>query len=214
MIAVILIVVVFILSAYILYPWYCRWGTTYDEAIGELPGDEIVPDPETEYTLTISIKASPSEVWPWLIQMGQGRGGFYTHEWIENLIGADVHNADRIIQELQHLDVGDPIRLTPDPYLGGQPGQYIVVAQLEPLYVLIFRQVLPNGEIGSWSYVLEPTRDGATRLIFRRRAGQPSLFDRVMEPGYYFMDTGMLAGIKKRAESRAYQPMRDTQLAR
>jgi hypothetical protein len=132
--------------------------------------------------------------------MGQGRGGFYTHEWIENLLGAGMHNADRIISELQHLEVGDSIRLTPDPYLGGQPGQYIIVAQLECPRTLVFRQVLPNGAIGSWAYVLESTPQGTTRLLFRRRSSQPSLFDRIMEPGYYFMDMGMLSGIKKRSE--------------
>jgi hypothetical protein len=205
MILVMLIVVLFILWVYVLYPWYCRSETTHNETVATLPGDGIVPNPKTQYTLAISIKTSPSEVWPWLVQMGQGRGGFYTHEWVENLIGAQVHNADRIIPELQYLEVGNSIKLTPDPYLGGQPGQYIVVAQLEPPHALVFWQPLPNGEIGSWSYVLEPTLEGTTRLIFRRRAGQPSLFDRVMTPGYYFMDMGMLAGIKERAEGRTYR---------
>lgn len=199
-ISVLLIVIILFLAAYILYPWYCRWETTEDEATATLPGDDIVSKPKAGYTLAISINAPISNVWPWLVQMGQGRGGFYTHEWVENLIGADIRNADKIIPELQNLAVGDSIRLTPDPYLGGQPGQYIVVAELQQPSALVFRQVLPNGAIGSWAYVLHSTEDGTTRLVFRRRGSQPSLFDRFMEPGYYFMDMGMLSGIKKRSE--------------
>ena len=63
----------------------------------------------------MTIHAPPSGIWPWLVQMGQGRGGFYTHEWIENLLGADIHNADRVVSAWQRLEVGDKIRLTPEP---------------------------------------------------------------------------------------------------
>ncbi|MGH7594817.1 MAG: hypothetical protein ACREOI_00605 [bacterium] len=86
--------------------------TTQNEAVAMLLGDEIIQNPKGVYTLAISIKTSPLKVWPWLIQMGQGRGGFYAHEWIENLIGADIHNADKIIPKLQHLEVGDSVRRT------------------------------------------------------------------------------------------------------
>jgi hypothetical protein len=202
-ISILLFATVFLLSAYVLYPWYCRSETAQNEAVATLPGDEIVPKPKGGYTLAISINTSSVKVWPWLMQMGQGRAGFYTHEWIENLIGADIQNAQSIIPELQHLEVGDSVRLTPDPYLGGQPGQYIAVAQLQWPSALVFRQALPNGARGSWAFVLESAPEGTTRLIFRRRSSQPSLFDRIMAPGYYFMDMGMLSGIKKRSEGKA-----------
>ncbi len=179
-IPVLLVATMLLVSAYVLYPWYCRLETTQSEAVVALPGDEIVPNPQGGYTLAITIKTSSLQVWPWLVQMGQGRAGFYTHVWIENLMGADIQNANRIIPELQHLEVGDSVRLTPDPYLGGQPGQYIVVAQHEWPRALVFRQILPNGASGSWAYVLESTPEGTTRLLFRRRSRLGSFDERAM----------------------------------
>jgi len=186
--------------AYFVYPLHCRSSATDTETSGQLPGDLIVVSPRAGYTLAITINAAPQEIWPWLKQMGQGRGGFYTHEWVENLIGADIQNADSILPALQDLSLGDSIRLTPDPYLGNEPGQYITVAEIDSPRVLVFRQKLPNGGSGSWTYVLNGLSDGTTRLAFRRRSSQPSLFDRLALPGYYFMDMGMLAGIRERAE--------------
>lgn len=186
-------------GAYVVYPAWCRAGTEDDEARGSLPGDELVPRSRNGYTLAIDIVAPARDVWPWLAQMGQGRGGFYTHEWIESLLGAKIHNADRIHPEWQYIAPGDRIRLTPDPYLG-KPGQQLVVVRADTQEDLCLFQQLPNGSPGSWAFVLRPRRGGRTRLLFRRRSGEPSLFDRVAMPGYYFMDRGMLRGIKRRAE--------------
>jgi hypothetical protein len=187
---------------YLALPWYARLGTENHERLAALPGDAIVPTARSGYTLATTIRARPSEVWPWLLQMGQGRAGFYTHEWIENLLGADIHNADRIVPSLQHLAVGDTIRLTPDPYLG-QPGQFITVTDIQPERALVFTQTLPNGATGTWALALAPGSDHTTRLLLRRRSGQPSFFDRVMKPGYVFMDRGMLQGIRQRVEAAA-----------
>jgi hypothetical protein len=132
--------------------------------------------------------------------MGQGRAGFYTHEWVENLLGADIHNADRVVPTLQHLAVGDNIRLTPDPYLG-QPGQFMTVADIQPERALVFRQVLPNGSLATWALLLLPQDGASTRLLARRRGGRPTVFDRVMAPGYVFMDKGMLRGLRRHVEA-------------
>jgi hypothetical protein len=191
-----------LLGAYGAYPWFCRRGTTREEAAAVLPGDALVPHPETGYTLATTIAATPESVWPWLLQLGQGRGGFYTYEWVEHLLGAGIQNVDRIVPELQQLAVGDPIRLTPDPYFG-QPGQLLTVAELEAPRALLLRQRMPNGSLGTWAFLLRDPTAGRTRLLFRRRAGPPSWFDRLALPGYYFMDRGMLAGIKRRAEALA-----------
>ena len=188
-------------AAHLLLPWYAAWGTSDEECRMGLPGDEIVSAPQTSYTLAVTIHAAPAEIWRWLVQMGQGRGGFYTHEWIENLVGARIENAGGIVSTLQHLEVGDRIRLTPDPYFG-QPGQFMTVEQLEPSHALVFRQTLPNGALASWAIVLHPERDGTTRVLTRRRGGQPTLFDQVMRPGYVFMDRGVLRGLRVRAEAR------------
>ena len=94
---------------------YTRRGVRRDELDASLPGDEIVPLPVTGYTMAITIRADASAIWPWLVQMGQGRGGFYTYERIENLLGANIHNADHVVPAWQQLKVGDRVRLTPDP---------------------------------------------------------------------------------------------------
>ena len=119
-----------IAASYGLLPWYVRWAAYAHEQTASVPGDEIIEQAQTGYTLAVTIDAAASEIWPWLVQMGQGRGGFYTHEWVENLLGADIHNAERIDPALQRLAIGDRIRLTPDPYLG-QPGQFMTVPRIE-----------------------------------------------------------------------------------
>jgi hypothetical protein len=187
--------------AYGFYPWLCRRSATRDEGKVLLPGDDLVPRALAGYTLAVSIAAPPSAVWPWLVQMGQGRGGFYTHEWVERLLAADIHNADRVVPELQSLAVGDLIRLTPDPYLG-RPGQAMRVTALERERALALAQTLPNGAVTSSAYLLRAA-GGGTRLVFRRRSARPSAFDRVMLPGYYYMDMGMLEGVRRRAERLA-----------
>ncbi len=190
---VIIIFATIYLSAYVIYPWLCRSSASRNERTIELPGDGIVQNSISGYTLAKTIKASSSKIWPWLAQVGQGRGGFYTREWVENIMGADIRNADSIIPKFQSIAEGDSIRLTPDPYFD-LPGQYLVAAQIDSPYVMVFRQILPNGSTGTWTFILKPS----TRLIFRRRSSNPSFFDEISIPGYYFMDMGMLSGIKKR----------------
>lgn len=159
--------------------------------------------------MAITIRAVASAIWPWLVQMGQGRSGFYTHEWVENVLGANIHNVDRIVAAWQQLEVGDRVRLTPDPYFG-RTGQFMTVAEIQPDRALVFRQTLPNGSTASWAFLLLPQDEGTTRLIMRRRGGHPTLFDRVMSPGYAFMDRGMLYGLRNRVEAAAARgPERD-----
>ncbi|MEM8532269.1 MAG: hypothetical protein AAGF95_15595 [Chloroflexota bacterium] len=115
-------------SAYwlLLRPWYLHWGATDIDCERRLPGDDLIPRPYTQSTRAITIAASARDIWPWIVQIGQERGGFYSYDWLENLIGLDIHSADRIRPELQHLQVGDLIRFAPD----GGPG--MLVAALEP----------------------------------------------------------------------------------
>jgi hypothetical protein len=100
----------------------------------------------------------------------------------------------------QHLSVDDRVRLTPDPYLG-LPGQFMTVVELRRPHALVFRQTLPNGGTGSWTFELRRQGPEAIRLLARRRGDRPSLFDRVMVPGYMMMDRGVLLGIRRRAEA-------------
>jgi hypothetical protein len=178
--------------------WVLTWGATPEEATAKLPGDELLDTADIVATRAIEIDAPPSAIWPWLVQMGPGRAGAYTYDWIENLFGLNMHSADRIHPEWQDLEVGDVIRSDPD-----KPGMRVQI--LEPERVLSNRS-----EAGDWvwTFALVPTK-GSTRLISRNRiamkgaaAGQ-RLGMLVMEPGSLVMERKMLLGIRERAERLA-----------
>jgi hypothetical protein len=92
-------------------PWCLGWGATGDEVARALPGDELLADPDIVATRAVGVDAPPGSIWPWLIQMGPGRGGAYTYDWIENLFGLGMHSASEILPEYQDLKVGDAQRL-------------------------------------------------------------------------------------------------------
>jgi hypothetical protein len=178
--------------------WVLTWGATAEEAARPLPGDDLLDPADLVATRAIQIDAPPSAIWPWLVQMGPGRAGAYTYDWIENLFGLNMHSADRIVPEWQQLEVGDVLRSKE-----GQSGMRVEF--LEPERVLSNRS-----EAGDWvwTFALEP-KNGATRLISRNRiamkgaaAGQ-RLGMLVMEPGSLVMERKMLLGIKQRAEQLA-----------
>ena len=177
------------------------WGATPDEIARTLPGDELLPAPDVLSTRAITIEAPPSAVWPWLVQMGSGRGGAYTYDWIENLFGLGMKSAGTIHPEWQSIAVGDVI-----PGRSSLPGMR--VEMLEPERALVTRS-----EDGTWvwAFVLDDL-GGRTRLLSRNRVAMPeaSLGDRigmaVMEPGSLVMERKMLHGIKERAERLAAHP--------
>src|SRR5215207_1298511 len=175
--------------------WVLTWGATAEEAARPLPGDDLLDAADVVATRAIGIDAPPSAIWPWLVQMGPGRAGAYTYDWIENLFGLNMHSADRIHPEWQHLEVGEVLRSGE-----GKPGMRVEI--LEPERALVNRS-----EAGDWvwAFVLVP-ENGSTRLISRNRismkgaaAGQ-RLEMLVMEPGSLVMERKMLGGIKERAE--------------
>jgi hypothetical protein len=179
--------------------WYLTWGARPDEVERLMPGDELLAAPDLLSTRAITVAAPPAAIWPWLVQMGSGRGGAYTYDWIENLFGLDMHSADRILPEFQHLAVGDVL-----PVGGGAVGLRVEVLQPERMLAL-------RSEDGVWVWIfgLYP-EDGTTRLVSRNRIATPaaSLGRRVvnrliMEPGSLVMERKMLIGIKQRAERTA-----------
>jgi hypothetical protein len=91
-----------------------RWGATYEELNTALPGDELVPDADLTATRAVTVDAGAGDVWPWIAQLGQGRGGFYSYDVLENLVGLDIHSADRIVPEWQGIEVGDEVKF-PSP---------------------------------------------------------------------------------------------------
>lgn len=179
-----------------------NWGASETEAKASLPGDRRLPDPDAESTMAISIDAPPGAIWPWLRQIGQDRGGFYSYEWAENLAGLDIHNADRIVDEWQGLAVGDTVRLgTADRF----PDATLEVVEFEPNRSLVL-QTPAEPTWWVWSFVLHPVDEATTRLLVRSRIRLPEnpivRFGAlgVLDPVSFVMTHGMLRGIRTRAE--------------
>jgi hypothetical protein len=174
------------------------WGASDAEASARLPGDELLADPDGVATRAIEINAPACAVWPWLVQIGPSpRGGAYTYDWIENLLGLNMHSADAILEEFQHPRVGDVI---------GYGANRMRLERIDPQQVLSWRS-----EDGSWVWTFVLKEQGATtRLISRNRFRLPTLVSKVgmlpMEPGSLVMERKMLLGIKQRAERLANSP--------
>jgi hypothetical protein len=157
-------------------------------------------------TYAITLELPPDDVWPWLVQIGRGRGGFYTYTSIERFLGADIANLDRIDPSLQTLGPGDRIWMTPERYLGRIPGQFWLVRQVEPGRALVLERKPPETpQRAIWSLVLQPSLDGMTRLLDRHRSEpRPGAFGPLLDAfwllGTLLMERGMLRGIKARAE--------------
>lgn len=173
-----------------------NWGARLVEVARPMPGDELSPDAPVVSTRAVGIAAPPSAVWPWLVQMGPGRGGAYTYDWVENLLGLDMHSADEILPQYQNLEVGDVLPLNPEV------GMRVEV--LEENRAMMLRSV--DGA-WVWSFGLYPEENGRTRLVSRNRIQDPTagpvartLAMYLMEPGSLVMERKMLLGIKERAE--------------
>jgi hypothetical protein len=164
-----------------------------------LPGDDQVPNPVLISTPAITIQAPTTAIWPWLVQMGQGRGGLYSYERLENLVGCDMHNTDRIIPEYQHIEVGDKVRIVPE---GRDP--YFLVRAIEPGRAIILGGDDPPT---TWAFVLEPIDDNSARLLVRWRQDYESTPGNILgwrlitDPITFVMERKLLQGIKARAEA-------------
>ncbi|HME03455.1 MAG TPA: hypothetical protein VKG38_10555 [Solirubrobacteraceae bacterium] len=174
------------------------WGATEAEAASHLPGDELLADADGVSTRATTIDAPAMSVWPWLAQMGPApRGGAYTYDWIENLLGLNMHSANEILPEFQHPQTGDTI---------GFGSNCMRLALCERGHVLALRSEDGNWV---WTFVLEE-HGGRTRLISRNRFRLPTPIARIgmlaMEPASLVMERKMLRGIKQRAEWLASSP--------
>jgi len=185
-----------------------NWGSTGSERASALPGDELVPGPATVTTLATTVDAAPEEVWRWLVQIGQDRGGMYSYDWLENLLGLRIHSADRIREEWQHLAPGDQVRLVRKGWLGLKEGLALPVARVEPGRAVVLREQPPAQPWDAiWSFHIVPFGPGRCRLLSRARSARPRGAARLaawaMSPVTMLMTRGMLLGIKRRAESGA-----------
>lgn len=202
--------------SFLLLPRLRRWGATADEASRPLPGDDLIDDPLYATTRAITVDAPAEAVFPWLVQIGQNRGGFYTYDALENLFGLDIHSADRIHPEWQDLEVGGD-------YMSLDAGHTmkLTVVELDAPRAFVVRTGGPDeapvapgdffkGEIaGLWAFVVEPLTESSSRLLIRFRARWretvPAAFARVflLEPAHFVMEEGMLRGVRARAERAA-----------
>ncbi|MDP9983825.1 hypothetical protein J2W14_003248 [Pseudarthrobacter oxydans] len=188
-------------SGYLFRRFQLRWGATPAEADGGLPGDDFMSVAGLQSTRAITIEAPPDAVWPWLAQMGQGRGGLYSYDFLENLAGLDIHSADRIHPEWQDIKAGDRFHLAP------AASADLEVGLVEPGNAFVLR-VPPGSPPGpfdfSWAFVLKPRPDGATRLLVRERYAYRQWWARCLveavEVASFIMSRRMLHGIKSRSE--------------
>ncbi len=179
-----------------------RWGATDEEVAAALPGDDLVPDADLIATRRITIERRAGDVWPWIAQLGQGRGGLYSYDVLENLLGCDMHSADHIVPEWQSVQVGDQLRLHPEVRLA--------VSVVEPDHALVVRGGVPMGQTPppydfSCAFVLREHPDATTRLLVRERYHYtrwwaPALVE-LVEIISFVMTRKMLLGIKRRAEA-------------
>jgi hypothetical protein len=174
--------------------WCLTWGATPDEVASTLPGDELLPGADVVTTRAIPIQAPPDRIWPWLVQMGSGRAGTYSYDWVENLFGLDMHSAKVILPQFQELKVGDefPIGSARMRIEAVEPTSHVVTRVPEWNWVRIIR-LSPDAE--------------ATRLVLRNRIAYPGkgpgamIWRRLIsEQGGLVMERKILLGIKERAE--------------
>jgi hypothetical protein len=191
-------------------PWQLGWRATGQEIGARLAGDDVIRGPDLTATRAISVHAPAGQVWPWIAQLGQGRGGFYSYDVLENLAGCDIHSADRVIPEWQDIAVGDQVKLAPDVGLR--------VTVVEPGRAVVLRGGVPIGTSSppydfTWAFVLRAQPGGTTRLLVRERYAYtrrwaPLLVEPVAAVSF-LMTQRMLRGIRDRAERAAAPAPRD-----
>ncbi len=192
--------------------YYRNWGATKAECQMPLPGDTLVADPAIQTTEAAYIDAPVSAVFPWLLQMGQDRGGFYGCEGLKNLAGLAHHDADRVHPEWQQLAVGDLVRLAPEGWMGLPDGITLTVAEIVPEKYLVLNATRPDQRWNAvWSFHVQPHWEDRVRLLTRarialRHPGEVFAME-LVRPVIALSTRGLLLGIKHRVErSPAAQP--------
>jgi hypothetical protein len=195
----------------LLRPWHLRCGASRHEVAAGMPGDDVVPRAAFEATRAITVGAPPEAVWPWIVQLGYRRAGFYTYDLVDN---AGIPSATRIVEEYQHLGIGDLV-----PMFHESHGLAIAyeVDSFAPAEWMLWVHRPHGGEApdSTWSWRLTRLTGGRTRLVTRMKQDyrwatpRLALFNLVlMEFGDFAMERRMLKGIRARAESALGPPAR------
>lgn len=185
--------------------WQMTWGATDEEVARSMAGDELLDDPHFNATRAVEIDAPPEQVWPWIVQMGYKRAGFYS---FDNLDNDGLPSAERILPQFQDLKVGDSIPL-------GEPGPTVRVEVMEPPATMlwVFSEDAGNWANSTWSWSLQPTAEGRTRLVTRLRVNytldslRKALMWGLLDSTEIMMMRSCLLGIKRRVED-AMTPVR------
>ncbi len=186
-----------------------HWGANDEERGQTLTGDSLIPAPHLEATRAITILRPPTAVWPWIAQLGQGRGGFYSYDALENLVGCDIHSADRVVPAWQDIRIGDEVLLA--------PGVALDVAIADAPHALVLRGGPPMGGPPlydfTWAFLIRDGAEGTTRLVVRERyrflrAWTWALVEPV-ELVSFVMSRKMLKGIRDRSEAIGVATPRD-----
>ena len=183
-------------------PWFRRWGATDDEVDGPLPVDELVEPGVTTTTRAITVHAPLQDVWPWLVQIGQDRAGFYSYTWLENLVGARMRNTDIVHPEWQERFAGDSVWLASERRYHDRGRQVAALVKVMRALVLVSpedweRLQRAERASGAWGFFLEPRGD-TTRFVIRSSGGAVGthLFDAI----HFLMEQKMMRGLRHRAE--------------
>jgi hypothetical protein len=186
-----------------------HWGLSEQEAGRAYPGDQLVPEPGFHWTHAVQIAAPADSVWPWIAQIGAGRAGFYSYEWLENLVGCKIRNAETVHPEWA-LCVGQPLLLHPAP-----EAPRLVITAVDRGHHFVAHGAPDEGArsrgepwaAASWLFLVEPLAERRCRLISRYRAAyssdwlsRVSFGPALLEPVGFAMDRRMLLGVKERAE--------------
>jgi len=202
-------------------PWFLRWGAQRDDLEPNWRAHELSPSPETAAVRAITIHAPASEVWPWLLQIGQDRGGFYSYAWLENLVGCEMRNAGRVIASYQHREVGDTVWLAPPDSFDN--GGRMTIAHLDPEQAMVLmtpedaKSVASGGESahGFWAFEVHPVGEQTCRLVMRSSNGSLPTRAEIAaqrlfwEPMHFVMERKMMLTIKRLAERQRWTVLAD-----
>ena len=190
-----LFAIAILVHIFVIRHWYRNWGATPDERRMALPGDEFIPPHSDVTTRAITILMPKEKIWPWLLLIGVERAGFYSYYWMENLFGAAMPSEKAPLPNLEPLKVGDPVSMMG----GGPPQTKLTVSRIEPGSAISF---------GGWTFFLKPISPESTRLIVRYpftvgTPGDKAFFYGFFEIIHFILESGMMMGIKQRAETTA-----------